>query len=122
MPSAIGSWSGLPWTLLKGFSSRQTGINKDKIYQTKPFVKRYFRVYYGFYRLRPMDAARRSKPEKTGDYRMALNLLENIYNLCYVKNNNLRDIAIIAHVDHGKTTLVDAMFCQSGVVDTILAV
>ncbi len=29
--------------------------------------------------------------------------------------NNLRNIAIIAHVDHGKTTLVDAMFKNSGV-------
>ena len=29
-------------------------------------------------------------------------------------NNSLRNIAIIAHVDHGKTTLVDAMFRQSG--------
>jgi GTP-binding protein len=29
-------------------------------------------------------------------------------------NDNLRNIAIIAHVDHGKTTLVDAMFRQSG--------
>jgi GTP-binding protein len=28
---------------------------------------------------------------------------------------NIRNIAIIAHVDHGKTTLVDAMFRQSGV-------
>jgi GTP-binding protein len=32
-----------------------------------------------------------------------------------VKNENLRNIAIIAHVDHGKTTLVDHMFKQSGV-------
>ncbi|MEF2145993.1 MAG: translational GTPase TypA [Desulfovibrionaceae bacterium] len=31
-----------------------------------------------------------------------------------VRNDNLRNIAIIAHVDHGKTTLVDAMFRQSG--------
>ena len=31
-----------------------------------------------------------------------------------VQNNSLRNIAIIAHVDHGKTTLVDAMFRQSG--------
>jgi GTP-binding protein len=29
-------------------------------------------------------------------------------------NESLRNIAIIAHVDHGKTTLVDAMFRQSG--------
>lgn len=31
------------------------------------------------------------------------------------QNNNIRNIAIIAHVDHGKTTLVDQMFRQSGV-------
>src|SRR5438105_6168848 len=30
-------------------------------------------------------------------------------------NNSLRNIAIIAHVDHGKTTLVDAMLRQSGI-------
>ena len=29
--------------------------------------------------------------------------------------NDLRNIAIVAHVDHGKTTLVDAMLRQSGV-------
>ena len=34
--------------------------------------------------------------------------MEKIYNA------SIRNIAIIAHVDHGKTTLVDAMFKQSG--------
>ena len=34
-----------------------------------------------------------------------------------IKSNNfIRNIAIIAHVDHGKTTLVDQMFRQSGLI------
>jgi len=32
-----------------------------------------------------------------------------------MKKENIRNIAIIAHVDHGKTTLVDAMLKQSGI-------
>ena len=30
------------------------------------------------------------------------------------ERSDLRNIAIVAHVDHGKTTLVDAMLWQSG--------
>src|SRR5687767_989029 len=32
-----------------------------------------------------------------------------------LRRDDVRNIAIIAHVDHGKTTLVDAMLWQSGV-------
>src|SRR5436190_15063603 len=31
------------------------------------------------------------------------------------RREDIRNIAIIAHVDHGKTTLVDAMLHQSGI-------
>ena len=37
-----------------------------------------------------------------------------------MNNKNIRNVAIIAHVDHGNTTMVDALLIQSHVLDLYL--
>ena len=34
------------------------------------------------------------------------------------RRSDLRNVAIVAHVDHGKTTMVDAMLRQTGAFNT----
>jgi GTP-binding protein len=45
---------------------------------------------------------------------MGLLILDCIYLILIISVEKIRNIAIIAHVDHGKTTMVDALLKQSG--------
>lgn len=44
----------------------------------------------------------------------SIQVIGSIYGGIFLKKENIRNVAIIAHVDHGKTTLVDCMLKQGG--------
>ena len=46
---------------------------------------------------------------------MNINKVETIQEIMF-KTLNIRNIAVIAHVDHGKSTLTDALVCRAGLI------
>ena len=48
-------------------------------------------------------------------HRKPINILKTGKRKSHMKKDHLRNIAIIAHVDHGKTTLLNAMLKQTGI-------
>src|SRR5512145_2045593 len=64
---------------------------------------------------RPTSATRRCIiPVTSGSLDVAVIIAPAWYDGAMQQRDSIRNIAIIAHVDHGKTTLVDAMLWQSG--------
>src|SRR5947199_673384 len=51
---------------------------------------------------------------RTFDQRVESKEFRNLHNRNSMLRNDIRNIAVIAHVDHGKTTMVDQMLRQSG--------
>src|SRR4030067_483630 len=73
------------------------------------FARRYRRC--GTWSTRGVRSGRKSARGRSGGCSSA----PSGKTLARMRPSDIRNVAIIAHVDHGKTTLVDAMLKQSGV-------
>src|SRR5689334_16450950 len=66
-------------------------------------------------RVQGLSGSRESKPESTELFPYPTNMSALAALAAPVRRHDLRNVAIIAHVDHGKTTLVDGLLKQSHV-------